>query len=294
MSSKIAIITDTSSTILPDELSDVYVVSLLVTINDQKTYLDGRELTSKDLYNYFLNNSSGNVKTSLPRATDVIDTLNQVVDKYEHVIMLPISSGLSGTYNQWKMIVENEFASKNNIHIFDTQDTAISLRWLVVEVKKLAENGASIAEIQKYVEDWHSRISCVVILNDLTQARNGGRIGKVTSYIGGILRIKPILHFHNGKNTIISKKPTNKLAIMHSMDVFDKIFNFAKNKIEKVGFCNSFISLEKISKTLSDLKEILKKYNVTNIEEAPITPIIGAHTGNDAFSINILVKSFSK
>ncbi|WP_052663956.1 DegV family protein [Mycoplasmoides alvi] len=286
------IITDTSSTIKPNEFQNIKVISLLITIDDKDTYLDGREISSKEIHEYFVQNKSGSVKTSLPRASDVINVLNEVVDKYDQVIMLPISSGLSGTYNQWKTIVNTEFENKKNIYVFDTKDIAISLKWLILDVQKLCNEDKSIVEIENYITQWHKRISCTVVLNDLTQARNGGRIGKIASYLGTILKIKPILHFHDGKNTIIGKKPTNRLAIEFSLETFDKIFNFAKNKIAKIGFCSSFVSKEKIQKTLIELKDCLKKYKILNIEQSDITPLISAHTGNDAFSINILIEPF--
>ena len=294
MANSTVIITDTSSTIKPNEFKDIHVISLLVTVDDDKTYLDAREISSDDIHNYFIKNKNGSVKTSLPRTQDVIDTLNEVVDKYDQVIMLPISSGLSGTYNQWKTIIETEFTDKKNIFIFDTKDIAISLKWLVLDVQKLANNGSSIKDIEKYVLDWHKRISCAVVLNDLTQAHKGGRIGKVSTYLGTILKIKPILHFHDGKNTVIGKKPTNKLAIQFALETFDKIFDFTKNKIAKVGFCSSFVCKEKIQRTLLELKEFLKKYQIFNVEESQITPLISAHTGNDAFSINVLIEPFLK
>ena len=291
MSNKIAIITDTSSTIKPNEIPDVYVVSLLITLNDEKTLLDGREISSQEVYEYFLKNpKTANIKTSLPRATDAIDMIREVASKYDKVIMLPISSGLSGTYNQWRTILESEFADNKNIHLFETSDIAISLKWLVLDVLDMAKKDKSVEEIAAYVKQWHNRISCTVVLNDLTQAYKGGRIGsKVAYYVGGILRIKPILHFHHGKNEIIHKVTTNRFAIEKSFATFENVLKISKNKIAKIGFCNSFVSKEKIKKILADIKEFAKKYGVMKIEESDITPVISCHTGNDAFSINLLI-----
>lgn len=290
MLKKTAIITDSSSTIKPDEFTDIYVISMLITINDSLTYLDGREITTAKVYDYL--QKGINIKTSLPLAKDTISILKNVLPKYDQIIMLPISSKLSGTYNMWKNIIETEFSDNNNIYIFDTLDVALSLKWLVLDVYKLCQTNHCIKDIESYINNWHSRVSCTVILNDLNQIRKGGRIDQIIFFITSILKIKPILHFHNGKNQIVSKVPTNKMAIERSFEIFNNVLHFKENNIniERIGFCNSFISADKSRKILKELKLVAKKYKIDKIEQSDITPIISCHTGNDAFSINILLK----
>lgn len=286
----IGIITDTTSTIKPDEFPNVSVVSLLITMENSKSLRDQREITLNEIYEYLKNNpKTANVKTSSPMTSDMIEFAKAASKKYDDVIILPVSSGLSVTYNQWKMLLESELKEYSNLHLFDTKDIAISLKWLITDILDLIDKGTSVSEIREYIKNWHSRIGCTVILNDLNQAKRGGRIGKIKALVAGLLKIKPILHFYKGSNSIVDRAFTNKMAIEKSFDIFKKILGITKNKIIRVGFCNSFNSKNKVLEVLKDLTNIVKTYGPLKIEESPITPIISSHTGNDAFSINILI-----
>ncbi|WP_036499095.1 DegV family protein [[Mycoplasma] testudinis] len=296
---RLAIITDTTSTIKPDQIKDVYVVSMLITLEDKKSLRDGREISINEVYKYLRENpKTANIKTSSPQTADMIQTATEAAQKYDDVIILPVTSGLSGTYNQWKTALESDdqLAKFQNLHLFETNDIALSLKWLVEDVLLLSQNGASISELREYTKEWHNRIACTVILNDLTQAKRGGRIGKVKALLAGLFKFKPILQFYKGRNDIIDKTFTNKMAIEKSFTLFQKLLEITKtsNKISKIGFCHSFSSQAKANEIFQELKVYASKHGISTIDQGQITPVISAHTGNDAFSINVLIEPIKK
>lgn len=295
-SRKVAIITDTSSTIKPEEIKDVYVISMMITL-ENKNLKDGREISAADIFKYLQNHpKNADLKTSSPVTMDMVKLATEVAQKYDEVIILPLTSGLSATYNQWKLLLESELKAFKNLHLFQTNDIAISLKWLVEDVLDLLKKHASIAEITTFIQEWHSRIACTVVLNDLTQVKRGGRIGKIKAIIAGLLKIKPILQFHGGKNTLIDRAFSNKTAIEKSFNLFEKLLGISKTspKIMRLGFCNSFRDKTSINAILNELKEVAQAYGVKTIEQSFITPVISAHTGNDAFSISVLIHPKNK
>lgn len=288
MTEKVAIITDTTSTIKPGEIPDVYVVSLLVTV-DNKTYRDGRELTPAE-FNQALARKDTQIQTSLPKTEDFIAQVKAIVNQYDRIVLLPIASGLSGTYNQWRMLLDEEFKEYHHLHLFDTHDTAISLRWLVEDVLAMLRRGAAIADIEAYVAQWHTRIACTIVLNDLDRPIRGGRVGKVAGFVAKLIKIKPILLFHKNVLKIIDKSTfNNETAVKKSFDLFDKLFGFKQRQILRIGVCDTFSVREYFQKALTEIQNYVKKFKIKKVQDAPATAVIGAHTGAEAFSINILM-----
>ncbi|MDC4163349.1 DegV family protein [Mycoplasma bradburyae] len=286
---KIAIITDSSSTIKTNELKDVFVVPLQITINNTNTYLDGVDIQQDEIYDYLSKDKNVDIKTSMPVIESILKTTKEVASNYDHVFVLPISSGLSGTYSQWKMVIETELSDLKNISIFDTCDTAISLKWLVNEVQQLISQDKSIKEIEEYIENWKNRIYTMIVVNDLTQLRKGGRISKMKSLIAGILKISPIISFHKGVNQLVDKAINIKTAIEKCIEQATSKLKLTKNKIVKLGFCHTFKEDKKTKEVLKLVKEGLKSLEFNELDVAMITPVIGVHTGINAFALSFLI-----
>lgn len=114
-SRKVAIITDTSSTIKPEEIKDVYVISMMITL-ENKNLKDGREISTAEIFKYLQDNpKNADLKTSSPVTMDMVKLATEVAQKYDEVIILPLTSGLSATYNQWKLLLESELKAFKNI-----------------------------------------------------------------------------------------------------------------------------------------------------------------------------------
>ncbi|QZX49396.1 DegV family protein [Mycoplasma sp. E35C] len=286
---KIAIITDSSSTIKDGEIKDVFVVPLQITVNNTQTFLDGVNIDQNQVYDLLVNDKKVDIKTSMPVIESMLKTTKQVADLYDHVFVIPLTSGLSGTFNQWKMVIDSELSDYKNISIIDSFDIAISLRWLVNDVKALIDQDKSISEITEYINNWKNRICTLIVVNDLTQLRKGGRISKMKSLIAGVLKISPIIMFHNGINQLIDKSINIKSAIDKCLEHVSKTLKLTKNKVIKMGFCHTFKQKTKVNEILKIINEKLGGYNGEKVDTAPITPVVGVHTGINAFSISFLI-----
>ncbi|WP_350267245.1 DegV family protein [Mycoplasmoides gallisepticum] len=287
---KIAIITDSSSTIRANEYNDVFVVPLQITVNNNKTYLDGVDIEQEEVYDLLVNDKNVDIKTSMPVVQTMLEVTKKAATDYDHVFVLTISGGLSGTYNQWKLVIDSELSDYKNISIFDTSDTAISLRWLVNDVQDLIKKNQSIKAIEEYITNWKSRICSMIVVNDLTQLRKGGRISKMKSLIAGILKISPIIAFHKGINQLVDKAINLKSAIEKCVSFANNTLKLTKNKLVKVGFCHTFKEDKKVKEVIKLIKEQLTDLNIQDLDVVLITPVIGVHTGVNAFSMNFLIQ----
>ncbi|MBU1140995.1 MAG: DegV family protein, partial [Firmicutes bacterium] len=189
---KIAIITDSAANLLPETLKkypNLFVVPLMIVV-DGKSYRDGIEITADEVYQML---DDHNVSTSLPS----IDDLNKLLDGlkkkgYTDALVINISSGLSGTFNAFRLAFEH--VEGINITHYDSKTLGGGLSILVEQAAEMIKEDATIESILKKLDQLRYQDSIALYtINTLKYLRKGGRIGKVEGTIGNILRIKPVI-----------------------------------------------------------------------------------------------------
>ncbi|AAB96017.1 DegV family protein [Mycoplasmoides pneumoniae] len=288
---KTAIITDSTASIKEGEIQDVYVLPLQVIINGQDTYRDGKDIDYDRVYQLLKEHPQGlNISTSLPRQADLIELIEAIKDKYDRFVFLPLSKGLSGTYDMIVQAVKPLSTPKKEFVVLETSDIAISLKWLVQEVKALTDTNCPTKAIAEVVDQHKQSIFTAVTVKNLVQLRKGGRISGLKKIIATLLRVKPIIFFDKGVNTLSGKAFTFVQAL-------EKIFTFVKSKfgdnfkIKRIGFCNAFtpVKAKEVKALILDFLHTNKITLQREIESSFITSAIIAHTGIDAFSISLLL-----
>ena len=93
---KIAIVTDSNSGITQDQARElgVSVIPMPFYINE-KLYLEGITLSQEDFYERLKNDET--ISTSQPGPADVCGLWNTLLEEYDEVVHIPMSSGLSAS-----------------------------------------------------------------------------------------------------------------------------------------------------------------------------------------------------
>lgn len=191
---KIAFLVDSCAEMEPRHRKGVpvYVVPLRIACKD-KDYNDGEDIFAKDIYKRL---ERGELpKTSLPDLMRVARTLEQIkADGYERVIALPLSSGLSGTYNMIRLQCEER--KDMDIMVFDTLSGAIPLGGIVLQLWEDIRNGMKWETLVKErVPHLLQNNFAYFTVDTLEYLQKGGRIGKITALAGTLLSIKPLITF---------------------------------------------------------------------------------------------------
>ena len=134
---KIALITD-STCGLPKEYVDKYNVKIvpLKILYKHKEYIDGVTITPEEVYSRLKEELP---TTSMPSVEDVKSLYRELeAEGYTHAIVLPVSSGLSGTINSFRLASE-DFANINSF-IFDTKILSMAVGLIVIEVGKMIQD----------------------------------------------------------------------------------------------------------------------------------------------------------
>src|SRR6056297_2287792 len=142
---KIAVLTDSAANLSQEYIKkhkNLFVVPLMIVV-DGKEYRDQEEITASEVYKKLDNHE---VKTSLPALTDLNETLDTIKKEgYTHLIVINISSGLSGTYNSFRLALEE--VKDLEIAHFDTKTLGGGEGFIVEYAMELIEKNTDFSKI---------------------------------------------------------------------------------------------------------------------------------------------------
>lgn len=275
---KIALMTD-SACDLTKETLDKYNIKLLPLriIYKDIEFLDKVNVTPKEVYDRL---NTEIPTTSLP-SMEYMENILANIEKegYTHVISINISSGLSGTFNSVRILVENH--PNLSCHVFDSKILGIPLGTIVLEAAKLIEQGRSYEEIIKELPKIQQNVSIYYTLETLEYLKKGGRIGKVSGTLGELLNIKPIIGVNEeGSYFTYAKTRGRKQSLNKLKEILFEQLDACK--------CNIWI-IE--GGAYNDAKKFLDSVkthpNIVNIDISTISPALGVHTGPGLIGLGI-------
>lgn len=187
---KVAILIDSGCDVT-DELVRQYHMKLLRlhVIYPERDYSDDLDITPQMVYSRF----PGEIPhTSTPGPQEVKDMVDEIKrEGYTHVLSFAISSGLSGTYNTICGVLNEE--TELTSFVLDTRNVSFGSGVLAVWAAKKLEEGMSYDELVRILPDKVKDSKIFYYMDTLTYLQKGGRIGLVTSIVGSILNLKPII-----------------------------------------------------------------------------------------------------
>lgn len=267
---KIALITDSSSDLSKEIMDKLNIKSApFRIIYSDNEYEDRVTISPQEVYS---NLTKEIPTTSLPNISRIEGILKNIeAEGYTHVIVINISSGLSGTSNSFRLILDDH---PNLVsYVFDSKTLSMAQGAIVLEVAKLIESGTSYEDIILALPNLRKNIHVYFTLNTLEYLKKGGRIGKVAGTIGEILNLKPLIYVSDeGVYVTHSKSRGRKQALSKLNEVLDGYL--AKSK------CNLWI-IEGDAKEESNLLFNLLKDNpqINKVEITTLGPALGVHTG---------------
>lgn len=268
---KIALIVDSASDIKQDFAKDnnITVVPFKVICSD-KEYIDGVDISSDMLYELLKNEIP---TTSLPSVDSYTYALkNAVKDGYTHAIIITISSGISGSINSARLAAEN--VPEINTFVFDSMTLTMAQGAIALETLNMINDGKPFNEITKILPTLIDKVDVFFTMETLYYLIKGGRIGKVSGSIAGVLNLKPIITVgEDGIYHTVSK-------IRGINQSITRIASLLKPYTEK-GPCKVWIMDGNAPDKAQMLYDAIKDYN--NLVECNIggciSPVLGVHTG---------------
>lgn len=187
---KIKVVTDNSCDLPPEWLkeNDVEVIKL-------KTFIDGQEtnISSDEIVDEFKKGKK--VTTSQPAPDEFEKLYSKILEEYDEIISVHLSSKLSGTCNS-ASIASKQFPGK--IEIIDSLTTTSALGAMVGKAVELSKTG----DLKKSAEELRKLSLTVKTIFGVQTVENllkGGRAYLIAGKLVTLFNVKPVLKGENGE-----------------------------------------------------------------------------------------------
>lgn len=281
----IGIMTDSNCGIMPSDetVYGIHVLPMPVII-DGETYYEGINITPEEFYK---KQAAGAViTTSQPSPGDVTAMWDRLVDHYDEVIFIPMSSGLSNTC-QTAFILAEEKPYKDRIFVVDNHRISVTQALSVLDAKILADEGKSGSEIKDILEREALDATIYIAVDTLEYLKKGGRITPAAAAVGNMLRLKPVLTIQGDKLDSFAKARGMKSAF-HTMlnainkDISTRLAPLREQGCLKIGIANTAMEPEKLEAFKTELKDNFPDMELVYF---PLTMSIGTHVGPGGLGI---------
>ncbi|WGI36347.1 DegV family protein [Mesomycoplasma lagogenitalium] len=269
---KIAIIVDSASGLTKQMCADmgIYFLPLYINIGG-KEYEDGIDLNSGEVLKYIDKDSQ--VSTSMTPVGKAIEVVDQLVKKYDKVVIYPISHNLSSQYANLK----STFASYKNVDIVKSKKLTLLTVLDIIRFKKDIENGVDYqVAFSKLEKEYEGKFLLVPKFNDALV--RGGRLSPSVAAIAKLLKIVPVIKLEDGS---LQKEGKGR--------IFRKaLFNFYKDTIDSLPKNYKTVIIHSGNKEIEEIKNEFENYSSQKIEVFTIPNTIAIHTGVEAVAFGVL------
>ena len=267
---------------------NVEIVPFYVVFENEQYLKEGVDVSVADFYQKMIDNPNVFPKSSLPSVEDYVSCFEKHLKDGKDIICLCITTKFSGSYNSAssaKQLLEEEYPERK-ITIIDTMVNTVLQGLVVREAARLRDLGYEYDKLVDIINEKKTTGRIFFTVKELTYLQHGGRIGKVASLVGDLMKISPIIvlkegEIHQGgialsrKRALLKVKELAKSCIDSNKDKkFVLCVGYGYDKEEGANF------VETLSKVFPDQDIILNHIGAT----------IGVHTGPYPIGVGILEK----
>lgn len=279
---KVAVITDSNSGITQSQAKEmgIYVLPMPFMI-DGEDYFEDINLTQREFYDKLGDGSD--ISTSQPSPDSVMKLWDEALKEYDQVVHIPMSSGLSGSYQTAAMLAEDY---DGKVEVVNNQRISVTQRQSVLDALELVSKGLDARAIKEKLEAAKFESSIYITLDTLKYLKKGGRITPAAAALGTLLRLKPVLQIQGDKLDAFAKARTMKQAkstmiTAISKDMAERFHDASGAKIHlEVAHTENEEAAFELKK---ELEELFPK--TREIVVAPLSLSVSCHIGPGALAI---------
>lgn len=278
--------------IIVDSASDIKVTfaqqqnlgfAPLRTILAGTEYRDGIDIVPDEFFEKLEANKEV-ARTSQVNVAEFAAMYEEAIKAGDDVVVITISSGLSGTY-QSAAIAANDYPGR--VYVIDSLSATAGEQVLIEWAIKLRDEGKSAAEIFAELDEMRKKARLFVRLETLEYLKRGGRISKTSAAVGGLLNIKPILTL-NGEGKLETVGKARGISMSHKM-LNDSIraaggIDFTKPVVLTYA---GDLADGTVQKYLDDSRELYGDH-IDQLTIGQLGCVIGTHSGPGAIVVSFV------
>jgi DegV family protein with EDD domain len=284
---KTAILTDSNSGITQAEAKElgINVMPMPFFIND-KLYFEEVDLSQDEFYEK-LKSPDVRITTSMPAVGDLLDKWDELLEKYDDLVYIPMSSGLSSSCST-AMALMDEYDGR--VQVINNKRISVTQRLSCIEAIKMADDGKNAVDIKNFLEETSADSSIYITVGTLEYLKRGGRLTPAVAAIGTLLKVKPVLQIQGEKLDAYSMARTMKQA---ESKMLDAIENDMKKRFNDSDFDNFIISIahtQELEEAEKFREEVLRRFPNREVLISPLPISISCHIGPGSLAVTTSVK----
>ena len=280
--SKIAIVTDSNSGITQKQGKQmgISVIPMPFEING-KEYFEDINLSQEEFYE--LLEDGAEISTSQPSPEAVLDLWDRLLEEYDEIVHIPMSSGLSGSCGT-AMGLALDYDGK--VQVVNNQRISVTLRQSVLDAMELAKQEKNASEIKEILEREKFESSIYITLDTLKYLKKGGRVTPAAAALATLLKIKPVLQIQGEKLDAFAKARTVKQAKSIMMESIKKDMEerFGKNVYLQMAYTKN------MDAALEFKKEVEAYFPGYEVRMDPLSLSVSCHIGPGALAVAVTKK----
>lgn len=278
---KIAVVTDSNSGITQAEAKELGITVIAMPFYIQEeTFYEDVNLTQEQFYEKL--SEGGDISTSMPAVGDVTDLWDRLLDEYDEIVHIPMSSGLSSSCETALMLAQSY---DGRVQVVNNQRISITQRRSVMDAKKLAQAGKNALEIKELLEREKFESSIYIMVDTLKYLKKGGRITPTAAALGTLLRIKPVLQIQGEKLDAFAKARTVKQA---KSIMIEAMQNDCKNRFGDASGSNMYIDIAYTydkDAAMQFVQEVQEAFPGQQCIVNPLSLSVSCHIGPGALAV---------
>lgn len=272
-----AIVTDSTAYITPEERARLNIRMIPLSVNiSGELFAEEVDITASAFYDK-VRGAKEFPKTTQPPIGEFVVLFEELATDYDEVISIHLSSGISGTYQG--AVQAGEMVEGIDVYAFDSEISCAVQGFYVLRAAEMAAQGCSAQEILAALADMKQYIRAYFIVDDLAHLQRGGRLSSAAALIGGLLQVKPVLHFVDKVIVPFEKIRTRKKALKRAEELLAEDANKYDNMDAVVIHGNCEKEAEEW------LLQLAKTYPNVNFKLSYFGPVIGTHLGEGAMGL---------
>ena len=284
---KIAVVTDSNSGITQAQAPElgIYVLPMPFMI-DEKTYFEDIDLTQEQFYEMLA--TGADISTSQPSPEAVMKLWDELLQEYDEIVHIPMSSGLSGSCQSAAMLAQDY---DGKVQVVNNQRISVTQRRSALDAKDLVAKGLNAAQIKDVLEKDKFNSSIYIMLDTLYYLKKGGRITPAAAAIGTLLKLKPVLQIQGEKLDAFAKARTTsqgKSIMINAIknDITNRFGGFTERKEVRLGIAYTYDK----DAALAWQDEVEAAFPGYEIHMDPLSLSVACHIGPGALAVTCCQK----
>jgi DegV family protein with EDD domain len=269
-----AVVCDTTGYLPADLLAKkgIETISLYVSVDGEQE----READIADFDEFYerLRASESGATTSQPSIGDFLAVYEPLLDEGREIVSIHISAGISGTFEaagQARQRLIEEGKGGERLHLMDSRTAAGGMGLCALGAATAAAAGADAEGVIAQAEETRNDLKMWFAIDTLEYLRRGGRIGGARAWIGGALKIKPILTLEE-EITPVERVRTRARSL-------ERLRGYARQRHEsgRDGWVVQYIQDKETADAL--IEDCYEIFGGDPVFISEVGPVLGAHVG---------------